>query len=86
MFDNNFMMNIPMGNDLLPPLPGEEALTQPVWPDSDAAMHDRILSSEQGIIGRDVQVQASELNSEMMMNGSMSMFSGLNLEAIFRTT
>ncbi|KAL8527002.1 hypothetical protein ACS0TY_016028 [Phlomoides rotata] len=70
---SSFMsMNIPMGNDLLPPFPGEE-----VWPNSDAVLQNQIMNDQEMIGGGEENMEVG--------NGNMSMFSGLNLEAIFRT-
>ncbi|XP_057778026.1 dof zinc finger protein DOF2.2 [Salvia miltiorrhiza] len=61
-----------VSDHVLPPLPGEEAAA--VWPSSDMMLQNEMLASAR------VEVEVTHQNSELL-----SPFSGLNLEAIFRS-
>ncbi|KAI3472078.1 hypothetical protein Pfo_029114 [Paulownia fortunei] len=73
----------PMDNAILPPLPGEDVAASDgiLWPGSDVILSNQILPPTHETPGT---IEPAGQNSELM-NGNMSPFSALNLEAIFRS-
>lgn len=77
---NSFNSLNPMDNDILPPLPGEEVAVSEgmLWPSGDVILPNQILPSTQ-------EIQPEEEQNSGLLNGNVSPFGGLNLEAIFRS-